>query len=901
MRLEVFENARRRFSKAQITRCVRRTGARRARRHSRRLRFARSCGNARRECARQHQPRARGHNCPNGGTKIEVGLDTNGNGVLDPIRGERVGDDVRLQRRGHELARQDDAEPSGTNCPFGGVRDRDGRRSRTTTARSTRTRSTQHDVRVQHGAERDASRRAPASSRHQAGGVSTSPTDPITVRFTMKDDRGFPVDIKGVYSHEHADPAALRDRVLTRRTRTATSRRSRSTRRARRRRPTAAPRHRSRRCTTRSARTPVTARSSRTASAPATTRTRSRRRRRTPGPSRSPTTRPSSTRPTSCGSRSSRQTDLVFRPTRNTFYAANSRTTSSRRAARATPRRSSPRRTARTATTSSRPRRPRRTRSSTAAAHRRRACATSATTRIAPRTRRRTRGASSTASTTASTSSRRTCSTASPRRTRRTSATATPATRARRKARRRITHPSRAACGSATTTSTSRATRTCRRADSTRCSPRQPTASRCRAITSAARSPTTRRARSATADDADALRRRHGHVAPGRTAGSEQREARRRRQRQHERVVRRRRRLRAGRRRASSPTTSRASTTWNDTTSTPNVKRPPITFKLKQRRHRRRVPTRRATPAHASSCRTSSARRASTSRSRCRRTASRTPADFNASASGYIKDASGTARRPARRGHAHGPGRERLLHDQRSPACSPGDRDDAHRRRRLHVLAHVARRRSSQTNVAGVSAYTAATRRRAASASPRRTCGRSRPASPARRAIVDNTKCNDCHGALGVSADVPRRTAQRRPDLLVLPQPEPHELRLGGGSKYFIHAIHGGRKRTVPFTWHADDAGPGYDEVEFPGDAQRLHDLPRAEHVRLHGADQARAVPNMELTTVATGKYDSNPLTNSTYYTVSPYVVGTNVTDYGAGFASTRPPASPRRRPAPPS
>jgi hypothetical protein len=27
----------------------------------------------------------------------------------------------------------------------------------------------------------------------------------------------------------------------------------------------------------------------------------------------------------------------------------------------------------------------------------------------------------------------------------------------------------------------------------------------------------------------------------------------------------------------------------------------------------------------------------------------------------------------------------------------------------------------------------------------------------------------------------------------------------------------GRRKRTVPYTWHATQAGPGYDEVEFPG------------------------------------------------------------------------------------
>ena len=39
---------------------------------------------------------------------------------------------------------------------------------------------------------------------------------------------------------------------------------------------------------------------------------------------------------------------------------------------------------------------------------------------------------------------------------------------------------------------------------------------------------------------------------------------------------------------------------------------------------------------------------------------------------------------------------------------------------------------------------------------------------------------------------VPRRPAQRRADLLVLPHPEPHQLGWSASSKYFIHAIHGG-------------------------------------------------------------------------------------------------------------
>jgi OmcA/MtrC family decaheme c-type cytochrome len=38
---------------------------------------------------------------------------------------------------------------------------------------------------------------------------------------------------------------------------------------------------------------------------------------------------------------------------------------------------------------------------------------------------------------------------------------------------------------------------------------------------------------------------------------------------------------------------------------------------------------------------------------------------------------------------------------------------------------------------------------------------------------------------------------------------------------------------------------------------------------------------------VGQGKYNADPLTNSTYYTLSPYVMADNVTDYGTGFSFT--------------
>jgi len=88
----------------------------------------------------------------------------------------------------------------------------------------------------------------------------------------------------------------------------------------------------------------------------------------------------------------------------------------------------------------------------------------------------------------------------------------------------------------------------------------------------------------------------------------------------------------------------------------------------------------------------------------------------------------------------------------------------------------------------------------------------------------------------------------------------------------------------VPFTWHATAVGPGYDEIEFPGTLNTCTGCHVPNTYDFTNAANLASVAGMELTTVATGKYDTNPLTNSTYYTVSPYVVADNVTDYGAGF-----------------
>jgi OmcA/MtrC family decaheme c-type cytochrome len=154
-----------------------------------------------------------------------------------------------------------------------------------------------------------------------------------------------------------------------------------------------------------------------------------------------------------------------------------------------------------------------------------------------------------------------------------------------------------------------------------------------------------------------------------------------------------------------------------------------------------------------------------------------------------------------------------------------------------------------------------------------------------RRQIVDNEKCKDCHATLGVAPTFHAGQRNDGPTCSFCHNPNRTSSGWSAGSKFFIHAIHAGRKRTVNFTWHATEAGPGYDEVEFPGTLNACTTCHFPNTFDFTNQTNLNAVPNMELTTVAAGKYDTNPLTNSTYYTVSPYVVADNVKDYGAVFS----------------
>ncbi|HMG52365.1 MAG TPA: hypothetical protein VK601_02760, partial [Kofleriaceae bacterium] len=146
-----------------------------------------------------------GANCPYGGTKVQVGIDSDGNGALDPSEVKPGGTSYVCNDAGKNSLVLTSAEPSGANCPFGGTRIETGFDANNSSAldpAEVNAAATSYVCNAAPGGTISPSTGIIVAVR--SGGVNTSTTGPITVRYTMKDDRGFPLDIAGGYSQNTA-------------------------------------------------------------------------------------------------------------------------------------------------------------------------------------------------------------------------------------------------------------------------------------------------------------------------------------------------------------------------------------------------------------------------------------------------------------------------------------------------------------------------------------------------------------------------------------------------------------------------------------------------------------------------------------------------------------------------
>jgi len=150
-----------------------------------------------------------------------------------------------------------------------------------------------------------------------------------------------------------------------------------------------------------------------------------------------------------------------------------------------------------------------------------------------------------------------------------------------------------------------------------------------------------------------------------------------------------------------------------------------------------------------------------------------------------------------------------------------------------------------------------------------------------RRPIVEDARCNACHQQLGAFTTDAFHGGQRNDGTTCAWCHNPNRTSSGwsADSTSFIHAIHASAKRTVPFNWHASSPTENFSKVQFPGvlrDCETCH-LPGT--FNFSASASASAIFNRQYRTVATGILSSSGAT----FSYSPYI--TLDFDYGAGFS----------------
>jgi OmcA/MtrC family decaheme c-type cytochrome len=158
----------------------------------------------------------------------------------------------------------------------------------------------------------------------------------------------------------------------------------------------------------------------------------------------------------------------------------------------------------------------------------------------------------------------------------------------------------------------------------------------------------------------------------------------------------------------------------------------------------------------------------------------------------------------------------------------------------------------------------------------------------ARRAVVENARCKSCHAFLGANPTFHAGQRNDGPTCSFCHNPNQTTGGWAGNVKDFIHGIHGAGKREVPFTWHAESATAGFWLVTYPGVLNSCEMCHLPGTYDFSAAASAAAVPNLLSSTVGQGRYNSNPVLNpSGYFSISPYVTSDNSVDYGLAYSTS--------------
>jgi hypothetical protein len=171
-----------------------------------------------------------------------------------------------------------------------------------------------------------------------------------------------------------------------------------------------------------------------------------------------------------------------------------------------------------------------------------------------------------------------------------------------------------------------------------------------------------------------------------------------------------------------------------------------------------------------------------------------------------------------------------------------------------------------------------------------------------RRPIVEDARCNKCHQELGTFTEESFHGGQRNDGTTCAWCHTPNRTSSGwsADSTSYIHAIHASNKREVPFTWHASSTTESFADIKFPGILRKCETCHLPGTYDFSAAASESALPNRQYRTVATGIFNGTAGTLTTGCTVtpindclqtavdvfslSPYVTKDNATDYGSGY-----------------
>ena len=132
-----------------------------------------------------------------------------------------------------------------------------------------------------------------------------------------------------------------------------------------------------------------------------------------------------------------------------------------------------------------------------------------------------------------------------------------------------------------------------------------------------------------------------------------------------------------------------------------------------------------------------------------------------------------------------------------------------------------------------------------------------------RRAIVDNAACLNCHKQLGATPTFHAGQRNNGPSCVWCHTPNRTSSAWSANAKDFIHALHAGRVRSVAFMWHAVSPLVNFSDVEFPGALSQCTACHVAGGFDYSSTGAVAALPNMLASAVATGTFNNNPVTNS--------------------------------------